>query len=123
MNGLAKRISEITRHAERVRENGDILVVIGIGGSNQASGEKLIEARRDGNVKSLHAGNIYLRHYENIINQLEGKSVYINVIAKNFETLEPGISFRILRQYLKKRYGAEYGDLDYLQPETREVIT
>lgn len=105
-----ENIREITRHAERVRENGDILVVIGIGGSNQAARAVIEALHGDGHVKILYAGNnISSAYMKNIINQLEGKSVYINVIAKNFETLEPGISFRILRQYLKKRYGAEYG--------------
>lgn len=39
--------------------------------------------------------------------KLEGKSIYIDCIAKNFETLEPGSSFRILRQYMEKTYGEE----------------
>ena len=33
-----------------------------------------------------------------------GKSVYLNVIAKNFETLEPGSHFRVLRQAMAARY-------------------
>ena len=40
--------------------------------------------------------------------ELDGyQSIYIDCIAKNFETLEPGIAFRVLRQYLERRYGAE----------------
>ena len=38
---------------------------------------------------------------------MEGKSVYIDVIAKNFETLEPGSHFRILRQWMGERYTRE----------------
>ena len=42
------------------------------------------------------------------LEELDGyKSVYIDCIAKNFETLEPGIAFRVLRQYLEKRYGPD----------------
>ena len=40
------------------------------------------------------------------LEELDGyKSIYIDCIAKNFETLEPGIAFRMLRHYLEKRYG------------------
>ena len=42
------------------------------------------------------------------LRELDGyQSIYIDCIAKNFETLEPGIAFRVLRQYLERRYGAE----------------
>lgn len=105
-----ENLKELEMHAERVRESGDILVVIGIGGSNQAARAVIEALHRNSNVKILYAGNnISSAHMKEILHQMEGKSVYINVIAKNFETLEPGISFRILRQYLKKRYGTDYG--------------
>ena len=39
--------------------------------------------------------------------ELEGKSVYIDCIAKNFETLEPGASFRVLRNFLTAQYQEE----------------
>ena len=38
------------------------------------------------------------------LKELEGKSVYIDCIAKNFETLEPGASFRVLRKFLFDKY-------------------
>lgn len=41
------------------------------------------------------------------LDELEGHDVVIDCIAKNFETLEPGSSFRLLRQYLVERYGRE----------------
>ncbi|NCB06055.1 MAG: glucose-6-phosphate isomerase, partial [Clostridia bacterium] len=49
----------------------------------------------------LYAGNT-LSAYElsRTLARLEGKRVYMNVIAKNFETLEPGSHFRVLRDWL-----------------------
>ena len=38
------------------------------------------------------------------LKELKGKSVYIDCIAKNFETLEPGASFRVLRKFLSDKY-------------------
>ena len=55
----------------------------------------------------LWAGNtISACETARLLKELDGyQSVYIDCIAKNFETLEPGISFRVLRRYLEQRYG------------------
>ena len=57
----------------------------------------------------LWAGNtISACEMARTLRELDGyQSIYIDCIAKNFETLEPGIAFRVLRQYLERRYGAE----------------
>ena len=57
----------------------------------------------------LWSGNtISAREMADTLARLDSyKSVYINCIAKNFETLEPGIAFRVLRQYLERRYGEQ----------------
>lgn len=91
--------------AKEIRENADVFVLIGVGGSNQGA-RAVIKSMGDSKVEILYAGNnlspVYLN---NIMEKLKGKSVYVNVIAKNFATLEPGITFRVLRQYLEETYG------------------
>jgi glucose-6-phosphate isomerase len=100
-------LSGIIAKANEVRESSDVFVLIGVGGSNQAA-RAAISAFQKSGPEILYAGNNLSPHYMNrLLEHLEGKSVYLNVIAKNFETLEPGICFRILRQYLEKRYGAQ----------------
>jgi len=96
----------LEKQAERVQADGDILVLIGIGGSNQAARAVIKALNKQGKVEVFYAGNT-LSPYQmkRVLEYLENKSVYLNVVAKNFETLEPGMAFRILRQYLKKRYG------------------
>ena len=95
--------------AAEVRENADVLVVIGIGGSNQAARAVVDSIGEKNGVQIVWAGNSISAHSINeALAQLSGKRVYINVIAKNFETLEPGIGFRALRDYLKAQYGAGY---------------
>ena len=91
-----KRLEEI---AKEIRENADAFVLIGVGGSNNAARSVIIYA---GNTLSPDAMNRMMK-------RLEGKSIYIDCIAKNFETLEPGSSFRILRKYMEKTYGEEAG--------------
>jgi Glucose-6-phosphate isomerase len=99
-------LKRIRDKANEVRNNADVFVLIGVGGSNQAA-RAVISALPQENVPEiLYAGNNLSADYMNkLLKALEGKSVYINAIAKNFETLEPGLSFRVLRQYLEKRYG------------------
>ena len=67
----------------------------------------MIEAlKTKGNPEIIYAGNTLSSNALNrMLSSLEGKSVYIDCIAKNFETLEPGASFRILRKYLEDTYG------------------
>ena len=87
----------------------DAFVVIGIGGSNQSSRAAVKALRPKDGPAILWAGNtISACEMARTLEELDGfRSVYIDCIAKNFETLEPGIAFRVLRQYLEKRYGPE----------------
>lgn len=97
--------------AREVQSNADVLVVVGIGGSNQAARAVVDAIGERSNVDIVWAGNSISAHSVcQVLKQLEGKSVYVNVIAKNFETLEPGIGFRAMRAYLKERYGGDYSD-------------
>lgn len=101
---LLRRIEE---KAREIRQKADVFLLIGVGGSNQGA-RAIIEALGDDKVQVLYAGNNLSPSYLNkIISKLEGKSVYVNIIAKNFATLEPGITFRAIRNYMEKRYGAE----------------
>ena len=101
-------ISNIMEKANLVRRDADIFVLVGVGGSNQAARAVIKALQKDDGPEIVYAGNNLSAHYgKQLIKKLENKSVYINVIAKNFETLEPGIGFRILRKYLKEKYGQD----------------
>lgn len=100
-------IANIQKIADEIRKKADIFILIGVGGSNN-SARSIIEAFKIGNSNTeiLYSGNTLSPHQlKLILKKIEGKSVYVNCIAKNFETLEPGSSFRVLRQYLYKTYG------------------
>ncbi len=95
----------IKNKAQEIREKADIFLLIGVGGSNQGS-RAVIEALGDDKIEVVYAGNsLSPNHINKIISRLEGKSIYVNVIAKNFATLEPGITFRVIRNYMEQRYG------------------
>lgn len=96
--------------AEKVRKDSDALVVIGIGGSNQAARAVYEALEKRSGTEIIWAGNtISASSITSVLKSLDDKrNIYIDVIAKNFETLEPGIAFRALRDYLRGRYGKEY---------------
>lgn len=104
-------LTEYQKLAGEVQKNADVLVVIGIGGSNQAARAVVDAIGATGSVNIVWAGNsISADSICNVLEEIKGKSVYINLIAKNFETLEPGIGFRALRGYLKEVYGEAYAE-------------
>ena len=99
-------LSAIEELAARVRRDADVFVLIGVGGSNNAA-RSVIEAfpECDG-PEIVYAGNsLSSWAFEQVMNKIRGKSVYIDCIAKNFQTLEPGSAFRVLREYLYETYG------------------
>ena len=104
-----ERVAFLQERAARVRADADAFVVIGIGGSNQSSRAAVKALRPVGGPAILWAGNtISAAEMARTLRELDGyRSVYIDCIAKNFETLEPGIAFRVLRQYLQRRYGED----------------
>lgn len=93
--------------AAEIRSKADAFVIIGVGGSNNATRAVIKAITPEGRPEILYAGNTLSAHAINsLLKKLDDKkSIYINCIAKNFETLEPGASFRILRRYLTERYG------------------
>ncbi len=99
-------LARVEALAAEIRQKADVFVLIGVGGSNNAARavEKAI-APPDG-TEIVYAGNTLSANAMNrMLESLEGREVYIDCVAKNFETLEPGASFRVLRQYLVRRYG------------------
>lgn len=101
-------LRKIEMVAAEVQTKADTYVLIGVGGSNNAARAAIESLLPTKKVDVIYAGN-QLSAYEmqKLLCQLERTSPVIHCIAKNFATLEPGSSFRVLREYLEKRYGRE----------------
>ncbi len=111
-------IDEISSLAEEIREKADIFILCGIGGSYlgaKAVIESLKPALRRKKPDIIYAGHHmsgrYLKELIRILDQPNPdgteKSVYLNVISKSGTTLETALSFRLLREWLKEKYGEE----------------
>ena len=83
-------LEKIKEKAEEIRREADIFVIVGVGGSNQAA-RAVIEAlpQRSG-PKIVYMGNTLSPYtIQQTLEGMEGKSVYIDVIAKNFGAGKP----------------------------------
>jgi glucose-6-phosphate isomerase len=93
-----------------IYKKADAVVIIGIGGSYLGA-RSAIEALTfsDDNAPEIYylGINVNASYLENILKKLEGKEVYVNVISKSGTTLEPALSFRIVKEFLKENYGTE----------------
>lgn len=104
-NDWVTRSIELANQAKAI---ADTFIVIGIGGSNNSVRALLgVIGERTG-MNILYAGNTLSEYsFKELKAKLEGHDFVIDCIAKNFETLEPGVAFRFLRDLLVKRYGEE----------------
>ncbi|WP_034579161.1 glucose-6-phosphate isomerase [Kallipyga massiliensis] len=104
-----EKLDRIISKAQEIREQADAFVLIGVGGSNNAA-RSVIESIGDkSGTQIIYAGDtLHPQKIQETINKLEDKSFYIDCIAKNFETLEPGSGFRVLRKLCERTYGDEY---------------
>lgn len=101
-------LAQIEAIAAEVQADSDAFVLIGVGGSNNAARSVINALADDSKPEIIYAGNTLSAHALNkMLKRLEGKDYVIDCIAKNFETLEPGSSFRILREAMAQKYSPE----------------
>ncbi len=100
--------------AERIRSKADAFIIIGIGGSYlgaRAAIEMLKSPRHneepDGPKIYFLGNGISGEDVAQVLRLVEGKEVFVNVISKSGTTLEPAVAFRIVREYMMKRYGED----------------
>jgi len=110
-----KRIKEA---ATKIKNDSDVLLVIGIGGSYlgaRAAIEALCHSFHNNLPKDKRkAPEIYFvgnslsgTYLKQVSDMLEGKDFSINVISKSGTTTEPAVAFRIFKKMLEKKYGVE----------------
>ena len=102
--------------AERIRNDSDVCVVVGIGGDclgAQAAMELLQGSNRNigkgrGDPLIFFAGNnLSTRHWNELMGLLKDKDFSVIVISQTGTTLEPAIAFRSLRWMLERKYGTD----------------
>ena len=113
INQDKKEIEQILAVANEIRTKSAVLIVIGIGGSYL--GAKAVQdaltpyfSKKLGETEVIYAGqNMSGAYINQLLQYVEDREVYINVISKSGTTLEPAISFRVIKSYMENRYGDE----------------
>ena len=108
-----EEFARIKKAAEKIKQDTDILIVIGIGGSYlgaRAAIEFLkgpfYNSLRNGVPEIYFAGNSISGSYlADVLKLCEGKRVSVNIISKSGTTTEPAVAFRVFRKYLEELYG------------------
>lgn len=105
---LNTNTKEIKEYADKIRKDCDVFIVIGIGGSYLGS-KAVIDALTpyfDYNKPEIvFAGtNLSSDYINDLINYIDGKSVYVNVISKSGNTLETLINYDIILKYMINTY-------------------
>lgn len=99
--------------AEKIRRQADILIVIGIGGSYLGA-RAVIEMFKDTFRKTTKTEVIFLgqnissEYMTSLLHYIIDKDVAVNVISKSGTTTEPAIAFRIIKDFMERKYGKEY---------------
>ncbi len=109
-----EEFARIKAAAKKIREDSDVLVVAGIGGSYLGA-RAVIEAVKgiyhndlEAGLKIYFCGNSISPSYlNNILDICRGKRFSINVISKSGTTTETSLAFRVLRKLLEEQVGAE----------------
>ncbi|WP_353990100.1 glucose-6-phosphate isomerase [Pediococcus argentinicus] len=114
-----EEFARIKESAAKIRNNSEIFVAIGIGGSylgaraaidflNNTFYNLLSKDERKGAPQVIFAGNsISSTYLADVLNLIGDRDFSINVISKSGTTTEPAIAFRVLKEKLIKKYGEE----------------
>ncbi len=106
-----EEFNRIKEAAKEIRNNYDVLVVAGIGGSYLGA-RCAIEALRglysNDKLEIIYLGNTLSSTYiSQVLKYLEKKNFAINVISKSGTTTETSVAFRLLKELLIKKVGKE----------------
>jgi glucose-6-phosphate isomerase len=105
----------IIKAAEKIKSDSQILIVIGIGGSylGARAAIELLRSPFYNNLKKdtpdiyFVGNNINPTYLNEVLSICDGKDFSVNIISKSGTTTEPALAFRVFRELLEQKYGAE----------------
>ncbi len=113
-----EEFNRVLKAAEKIKENSEVFIVIGIGGSYLGA-RAAIEFLRHGFYNNISrderktpeiyfVGNNISSNYMTHLNDVIGdRDFSINMISKSGTTTEPAIAFRVFKKKLIEKYGKE----------------
>lgn len=106
-----EEVEQIKKWSKFVRDNYEVLVVCGIGGSYLGA-RSVIEALnglyKNDKLEIIFLGNTFSPNYTaQVLNYIKNKKFAINVISKSGTTTETSIAFRLVKALLEEKVGLE----------------
>ena len=106
-----EELARIIKAAKEIRENYEVLLVCGIGGSYlgaRAAIDALNGLLGKDKVEIIYFGQTLSPTYvKQVLDYLENKKFAINVISKSGTTTETAVAFRLARDLLERKIGKE----------------
>lgn len=110
-----EEFERIKAAAEKIRNDSDVLIVIGIGGSYLGAraaieflGSPFYNNLESNKLKVYFVGNNLSGSYlNNILELCKGKDLSVNVISKSGTTTESALAFRVFKELMEEKYGKE----------------
>lgn len=106
-------LSRIEQVAAEIRQEADVLIVVGVGGSFLGA-RAILDAltpyfgRQMQGIEVIYVGqNMSGAYINQLLKYIVDKRVYVNVISKSGGTMEPALAFRAMRQYMEGKYGEQ----------------
>ena len=106
-----KDLIKLINITDYIKENCDVFLVIGIGGSYMGS-KAVIEALSPKYEKKkpeiiFLGNNLCSEEYKEIFDYIENKEIIVNVISKSGSTIETISAFSLVMEKMKKKYDEE----------------
>ena len=104
-------LHQILDTAKYIKNNCDVFVVIGIGGSYMGA-KAVIEAlsptfnRKSPEIIFLGT-NLCAEEYQEVFDYIKEREVIVNVISKSGTTLEPTIAYNLIMKIMREKYNDE----------------
>lgn len=110
--------NRIKKASEKIKNDSEVLVVIGIGGSYlgaRSAIEFLSHTFYNNQKKENRKGpeiyfagqNISGKYIKELLEVIGDRDYSVNIISKSGTTTEPAIAFRILKKHLEEKYGVD----------------
>ncbi len=113
-----EEFARIKKAAEKIQNDSDVLLVVGIGGSylgaraaieflSHSFYNVLPKGKRKTPEIYFIGNSISSKYIQDLKDVLEGKDFSVNIISKSGTTTEPAIAFRVFKKMLIEKYGKE----------------
>ena len=111
MNYDKNEFERMVRLAEKLKDKAECIVVCGIGGSYlgaRAGIEMIAGLYPESRKEVVFCGNTFSSTYiSQVLNYIKDKNVVVNVISKSGTTTETALAFRLLKQFMERKYGKD----------------